>query len=122
MSIETNGTKLTGPLNALQIQVVRQLADGKTHQEIADNLGYSRVAVSDNARVAARKMGCVNGAEMMFVFGQQNAYEAVSEWLLTQLIRDPIGDVETHFNECTRDMSAEVRAKGRSLKGSRPRD
>lgn len=122
MSIETNGTKLTGPLNTLQRQVVRRLADGWTHQQIAEDLGYSRVAISDNARVAARKMGCVNGAEMMFVLGQRQTYEAIADWLMTQLIRDPVGDTETHFNECVRDMAADVAAMGPKLKGSRPRD
>jgi len=118
MSIETNGSKLTGPLNAMQIAVVRRLAAGKTHKAIAAELGYSRVTVSDNARVAARKLGCANSAELMYTVGQQDAYYRVARELdkiAYEDRHDVVGTVLTEF-------SARLRVFAAALRGNRSDD
>jgi hypothetical protein len=111
-----------GELNAIQRQIVKGLSDGKQHAQIAKELGWNRVTIAENAAAAVFKTGCVNTNELMFVYGQRRAFTWFAGWLDSQLIKQPLGDAETHFNECIRDMAAEIRDRGAKLRGSAHRE
>lgn len=107
--------KKDGPLNALQVRVLKLLAEGKMHQEIADIIPCSRVNVTENARVAAVKMGAGSTAHAVAIFSRHQAYHTAAGRLLAARVRNPVDATERHVNHVLEGLAAELRATGDRL-------
>lgn len=110
-----HGRRTTGPLNAVQVQILKLLADGLEHKEVADRVGQSRVSVSENVRTAAMKMGVSTSTAAVARFSRCQAYRAAADKLENGRINLPLIPEEVHVNHVLTVLAAELRATGDRL-------
>lgn len=66
----TRPRRRSGPLNQRQVAILELVSAGWTHAETAEELGISRTSVSDNMSVVVTKLGAVNSAQAMYLWGR----------------------------------------------------
>lgn len=110
-----HGRRTTGPLNAVQVQILKLLADGLEHREVAERVGQSRVSVSENVRTAAMKMGVSTSTAAVARYSRCQAYYSASNQVTWALIPNPLGEAEEHVNRVLEGLAAELRATGDRL-------
>lgn len=71
----------TGALNARQIAILEGVAGGMEHKVIAETLGISRVAVSENMRAVVKKLGVANSHAAVAAFTQAGVLREVADRL-----------------------------------------
>lgn len=69
----TRPRRRSGPLNDRQVEILNLVAKGWTHERIARFLCISRTSVSDNVGAAVAKLGAVNTAQAMYLWGRRSA-------------------------------------------------
>lgn len=110
-----HGRRTTGPLNAVQVQILKLLADGLEHKEVADRVGQSRVSVSENVRTAAMKMGVSTSTAAVARYSRRQAYHAAADKLERGHLEHPMLPEEVHINHVLTVLAAELRATGDRL-------
>lgn len=64
--------KVTATLSERETQIVRQIADGKTKKEIANELQLSVRTIENHTRNAFKKVGCRKSTELVKYYLSQN--------------------------------------------------
>jgi DNA-binding CsgD family transcriptional regulator len=89
---------VTGPLNHRQREILAYVAAGKTHKWTAEKIGVSRVCVSENMRIAVRKLNCANASEAIGRWGEYRSYRRAAQMLEGASKGHPLDRVEQHVN------------------------
>jgi len=99
----------TGPLTPRQGKILGAVAAGRSHQDIAQELGLSRTAVSEDVRVIVAKMKAPNTAHAICSYGQYLAYMDAAQALSDGLVPQPIDAAEVHVNHVLEDLAQILR-------------
>lgn len=106
---------ITGPLNQRQIDVLDRIAQGMTHQEAADDLGVSRVCVSDNMGVAVAKMGAENSWGAVARWMRRQAFLDAADMIARFQVKEPSDDTEHHVNHVMGSLIGMLRDRAQRL-------
>lgn len=110
-----HGRRTTGPLNAVQVQILKLLADGLEHKEVAERVGQSRVSVSENVRTAAMKMDVSTSTAAVARYSRCQAYYGAADQVFRALVPNPNGPEDEHVNHVLEGLAAALRATGDRL-------
>ena len=89
---------MTGPLNARQREILKWVAKGKPHAWIADQLGVTRVCVSENMRVTVAKLDVSNSSEAVAVWAEYASHKKAAQLIERHLHAPPVSTPERHVN------------------------
>ena len=100
--------RLTGPLDATQIQTLELAAQGLNQMEIARRMGTSNVTVSQNLAVARLRLGLDSTNQLVAQYARAKAYRESAAIIRTFRVKDPQGDVEEHANHVLDGIAREL--------------
>lgn len=105
----------SGPLTDREFLVLKRVAEGETHGDIAESLELSRGYISEQMSSAVSKVGCHNSHQACSAFGRYTAYHAVAILVDRHKIKEPIDSIEDHVNHVLDGLAAELRATAARL-------
>ncbi len=109
-------TKAKGPLSPLQHRIMKRLAEGLEHAEIADEVGFSRSYISENVCAVAAKMNLPTTAAAVARYGTYQAHLKAADLLMEKgIVKDPIDDAEFHANHVVEELSRTLRKRAERL-------
>lgn len=104
-----------GPLTPLEFTVLKRVAEGETHGDIAESMERSRSHISEQMSVAVSKIGTHNSHQACSAYGRYTAYHAAADKILAYRIKGATDPTEEHVNHVLDNLAALLRGMAERL-------
>lgn len=115
MSIHRYGRRTTGPLDARQVDILTRLINGEQQKAIASELGVTQTCVSDNAGVAAAKLGVRTTNAAVARWSVHLTWLKAADAVSRSKVKHPADDAEHHLNHVLDEVAASFRDRAADL-------